>query len=263
MLHLRKHLPEVIKQLAGKFIFLFLDYDGTLAPIAQTPGQARILPELKKILSRLALRKGFKLAVVSGRALEDIKKRINLKHIVYAGNHGLQIEGPEIKHQIPVPVGYKRILRRIRAGLKQRLGGVKGILLEDKGLSLALHFRLVDRKQVNLVKNIFRQITNQYLKRKMIRIRPGKEVLEVMPAIEWNKGKIVKWLLAGHAAKISSKETAPIYIGDDATDEDAFAALKGKGVTVVVGRRKHSRAAYYLMDTGEVRDFLKRILTIK
>jgi trehalose-phosphatase len=256
-------LEKIKRSLTGKYLFLFLDCDGTLTPIVDTPDKAIILPETKRLLYSLSQKKNCKIAIISGRALVDIKKKIGLKNIIYSGNHGFQIEGPKIKHEMAVPLGYKKILERIKIQLKEKLSGAKGVFVEDKKLSLALHFRLADRQQLPFIKTIFHESVILYLVRNKIKIRPGKKILEVMPPVHWDKGKIVLWLLARQEALSKSGKIIPIYIGDDATDEDAFKALKNRGLTVFVGHTGSSQAKYYVKNVKGVYELLKYILDIQ
>jgi len=263
MKNIFNYRDKLREELSNKYIMLFLDYDGTLTSIAKTPGKAVISHETKILLSLLSQKKNCRVAIISGRTLADIKKMVGIKNIIYSGNHGFQIEGPKIKYEMAVPLGYKKILERIKIQLKEKLSGIKGVFVEDKKLSLALHFRLADRQQVPLVKTVFHESVILYLVRNKIKIRPGKKILEVIPPVHWDKGKIVLWLLARQEALSRSEKIIPIYIGDDTTDEDAFKALKNRGLTVFVGRVDSSQAKYYVKNIKEVHELLKYILDIQ
>lgn len=244
-------------------MFLFLDCDGTLAPIVNTPDEAVIPQKTKSLLGLLSQKKNCSIAIISGRGLGDIKRIIGLKSIIYSGNHGFQIEGPKIKRELAVPRGYKKILQRIKVQLKKNLSGVKGAFVEDKKLSLVLHFRLAGKRQMPFIKDTFRKSTILYLAKNKIKISPGKKILEVRPPVHWDKGRIVSWLLARQALMLKNNNISPIYIGDDLTDEDAFKALKGKGLGVFVGKPANSKADYYLNNTEEVTEFLRFIMDLK
>ncbi|MBM3244675.1 MAG: trehalose-phosphatase [Candidatus Omnitrophica bacterium] len=260
MRHTFYDLEKIKRDLKGKYIFLFLDYDGTLTPIVKTPDKAIISQETKRLLYALSEKNNCRIAIISGRDLVDIKKMVGLKNIIYSGNHGLQIEGPKIKHELAVSSGYKKILRSIKIQLKERLCGIKGVLIEDKKLSLALHFRLVDRKQLPFVKTVFHEIIILYLAKNKIKIKYGKEVLEVRPPVQWDKGKVVLWLLARQKFAKAGAEVLPVYIGDDITDEDAFKAFQRLGITILVGKPKPSYAHYYLKNPDEVKELFRRII---
>lgn len=263
MKHIFKEWDKLKKEIAGKYIMLFLDYDGTLAPIAGRPEDAHIPNKAKEALERLSRVRDCKLSVISGRGLEDIKKMVGIRDIAYSGNHGLEIEGPKIKFKHTIPARYRGILRNIEARLKERLSSVEGVFVENKGFSLALHFRLAKEEAVSFIKDVFREATTAYLLKNNIKVRPGKKVLEVRPPTEWDKGKIVLWLLARQEANLGDAKVLPIYVGDDLTDEDAFEALKKRGLTIFVGTPRQSHARYYLEDTKEVLELLRRILKIK
>ncbi|MCM8779455.1 MAG: trehalose-phosphatase [Candidatus Omnitrophica bacterium] len=245
------------KDIKNKNIFLFLDYDGTLTPIADTPDKAVISRKTKGILERLSRIPKFRLAIISGRALSDIKNLVGIEGIIYTGNHGLEIEGEKIKFRSPVFEYSKVIIRKIKNDLSKKISHFKGAFIEDKGLTLSLHYRLMDKNNISSLKNIFNDTIQPYLIEKKIRVTMGKKVLEVRPPLKWDKGKVVLWLLAKQRLK---DEIFPIYLGDDVTDEDAFFALRGKGLTIFVGKPKRSYAQYYLRNTQEVLEFLERIL---
>jgi trehalose-phosphatase len=256
------HWNKLKEGLNNKYIMLFLDYDGTLASIAKTPDKAVIPQETRRLLSLLSQRKNCRIAIISGRDLVDIKKMVGLKNIIYSGNHGFQIEGPKIKYELAVSLSYQEALQRIKTQLKEKLSGIRGVFVEDKNLSLAVHFRLADRKQLPIIKSIFHEITAVYLVKNKIKIRSGKKVLEVRPPVQWDKGKVALWLLARQMFALKKESVLPIYIGDDLTDEDAFKALKRKGLTVFVGEPGNSKANYCLRDTREVAKFLRLILDL-
>lgn len=262
MIHLFSHCQKLKAQLKNKLLFIFLDYDGTLAPIVDTPKEALLSRKTKTLLRNLAKCPRCKIAIISGRGLGDIKKTVGLKNIIYAGNHGLEITGPEIKLVSPLSRRLKGVIRNICAELKTKLGGTKGVLIEDKGLSLSVHYRLVARKLRTRVKTIFHRITISYRSRQKIKVKAGKMVLEVIPPVSWDKGKAVLWLMATRKFARAGKMLFPIYIGDDTTDEDAFKVVKNKGLALFVGRPKKSFARYYLRNSYEVREFLEQVLAI-
>ena len=263
MEHLSFQLNKLKDSLKDKFIFLFLDYDGTLTPIVQSPDKAVISGKTREILMRLSKNPHCRVAIISGRALKDIKNKIGLEGIIYAGNHGLEIDGPKIKFKTPVSSGHMTILKKIKTILKKKLSKIRGAIIEDKGLTLSVHYRLVDTKDTWLVKTIYHETLVHYIVSNKVKIRPGKKVLEIRPPLEWDKGKIVLWLLARRKFILNGEPYVPIYIGDDITDEDVFRALKNTGLTVFVGDPENSHAKCYLRNTQEVTEFLEQILKIK
>lgn len=262
-----KNLIDALKSLkeglTARPLFLFLDYDGTLAPIADTPSKARISRETKEVLKQLSKTPGCRVAIMSGRTLKDIKKMVSIDGIIYSGNHGLEIEGPKIKFESPAPVRIKNLLKKIKADLSEKLSRIRGVFIEDKGPALGVHYRLVNAQDEYAVKNIVHSVLNPYRLERKVRLKYGKKVFEIRPPMKWDKGHATLWLLARQRF-ISKEEPLPIYIGDDLTDEDAFRALKDRGITIFVGEGRHlSRARYYLKDSKEVLYFLKQILQLR
>ncbi len=253
---------HIKKKFRGKYFFIFLDFDGTLVPIVETPDKAILPEEVRTLLREITNSPRAKVAFISGRTVGDIKNRIGLKNAIYSGNHGLEIEGPKIKFEPVVTPRFRKVLEKIRASLKVKTSSLKGVLIEDKGLSLSLHYRLAEKKQISQIKTIFHEVVILPLVKNKIRIKCGKMVLEVRPPVDWDKGKVVLWLLARQAFVSKAAQVMPIYIGDDITDEDAFKALNKKGLAIFVGEPQKSYAQYYLKDPNEVVDFLKRISTM-
>ena len=264
MKYLFKEAKKWAKKLSGSSIFLFLDYDGTLVPIARTPDEAIASDGVKKLLSELSQLHQCRLAIISGRSLKDIKRIIGLKGVIYAGNHGLELEGPGISLKKRVPLKSISRIRLICEVLKRKLSKIKGVLIEDKGLTLSLHYRLASRKDMPTIKNIFYESVADDMFKGSVAVKTGKKVLELRPVAGWDKGKVVSWLLDRQfLASKRGVRHLPVYIGDDITDEDAFKVLRSKGLTVFVGRPKISYARYYLKNTREVLRFLREITELK
>lgn len=256
-----KGLKNIKKKIAGKKIFLFLDYDGTLTPIVDSPDKAVLSKETKKSLIKLVRNPKFKIAIISGRSLKDIKKKVGIPGIIYSGNHGLEIEGPTIKYENNISVEYLTILNEIRPILRDSLSHFKGVINEDKKMTLSIHYRLAEKKIIPQIKTVIQQNISYYLRGKKINIREGKMVLEITPNVEWDKGRAVLWIL-NHPG-ISENNFYPLYFGDDLTDEDAFRALKSYGITILVGKKKKSNAQYFLNDVLEVDKFLEQLIQKK
>lgn len=263
MKYLFNEWNKVEGRIKDKYLFIFLDFDGTLVPIVDTPDKAMLPNKIKILLKKIVDNPMLKLALISGRAIKDIKNKIGLESIIFSGNHGLEIEGPKINFKPMVSQRYKVIMERIKNELEQRIHLINGAFIEDKGLSLSLHYRLVSKGQIPLLKTIFHEAIIAYLIKNKIRIKPGKMVLEVRPPVEWDKGKVVLWLLSRQIFALNKDNILPIYIGDDLTDEDAFKVLRRKGLTVLVGQPGNSNADYYLKNTEEVAEFLRLISDLK
>lgn len=256
--------PAKIEELLhNKFILLMLDYDGTLTPITGVPHKAAIPQETRELLQKLSKNYNCKISIISGRSLKDIKNMVGIQDIIYAGNHGFEIEGPKIKFESQVPPKFKSAIRNIAKELSERLSGIKGIIVEDKVLSLSIHYRLAGEKDIPELEKTISEVTGSSDVRDKIKVNLGKKVYEIKPNLKWDKGKIALWLLARQQFVMGENEVLPVYIGDDVTDEDAFKALKKQGLTIFVGVPGDSKANYYLKNTEEVIRFLRLISQLK
>ncbi|MBL8013344.1 MAG: trehalose-phosphatase [Candidatus Omnitrophica bacterium] len=257
MKHFLKEWSHIEQKMEGQVLVLCFDYDGTLTSIMDTPDQATLSQENKQLLEQLS--KLCTVGIVSGRALEDLKAKINLKNIVYIGNHGLEINGPQLKFESMSPPTEKALFDYLRNKLSAELSVVPGAWVEDKGLTLSVHYRLADAKDEPVIRKIFLKVCSPYVVTHKIRLTEGKLVLEIRPFIDWDKGKALLWLLAKERKMRGHARVLPVFLGDDKTDEDALAAISKTGLGVVVGINRSSKATYFLRNTDEVTEFLKRI----
>jgi len=261
MRYLFAQWKNIEERLKDKKIFLLLDYDGTLAPIVRRPEEARIPEDTRSVIQALVKNPGCRVAIISGRELKDLQEKVGIQGIIYAGNHGLELEGPRIRFRKFLSKGYTQALQKLRVELTRKMSPFRGVIIEDKGLSLSIHYRRVPQKAVAQLKTVFHETVITSFIADTVRIKEGKMVLEIRPPVEWDKGKIVLWLLARQQFAAGGKRVFPVYIGDDSTDEDAFRALKDKGLTVLVGSPAvQSQARYYVRDTQEVYNLLRLII---
>jgi trehalose 6-phosphate phosphatase len=262
--HLLSAWPKVALQLRdARHILLLTDYDGTLTPIVERPELANLIESTRLTLEALARLRGFRVGVISGRALTDLKDKVGIRGIIYAGNHGMEIEGPGISFVNPLAQEFRPLLSIVHYVLSRTVGRIKGVMVEDKGLSLSVHYRLVEEDKTEEVKDTFHRITGGAEVLGKIKITSGKKVYEVRPAVTWDKGKAVKLLMKRHGKGGRKSRLLPIYIGDDLTDEDGFKVIEnyGNGLSVFVGEEgQHSAARYSLKSPTEVAAFLKLLL---
>lgn len=250
-------LTGLNKKLRGRKVFLFLDFDGTLSPIVNNPSEASISREMKNTVEQCA--EAFHVAIVSGRDLNDLRERIRINDIIYAGSHGFRIKGPEglkMKHRksqeiIPDLVD-------IASDLKDEIGEkISGVYVERKTFAIAVHYRNVDERLLPDIEHAIRKILKKYPDMKT---GTGKKIIEIKPALDWNKGRAVEWILESLGLK-DDPGIMPMYIGDDITDEDAFRSIYFKGIGILVGHHgKHSAAHYRLKNVDEVSAFLRKLL---
>ena len=245
---------QLIGVVGGRRPFVCLDFDGTLSEIVSDPDAARLVDGAAKALENLAAH--CPVAILSGRDLADVRDRIGIPGIWYAGSHGFELIGPDGSHHhndaadAAVP-----ILESAAAELNDALKHVPGAYVEHKRYAVAVHFRNVSPDRVAEVV----ATTHRHGQRHGLRVTGGRKVVELRPDIDWDKGSALAWIrdLIHETGRV-----LPIYVGDDLTDEDAFDAIRSNGIGVVVrhdedGDRPTS-AQFTLNNPDEVQEFLRR-----
>ncbi|MFC2007922.1 trehalose-phosphatase [Chloroflexota bacterium] len=246
-------------------LLLLSDYDGTLTPIVGHPDDARLAPEVMEKLSALAESPAFSVGIISGRSLRELRDMVGIAGIYYAGNHGFEIEGPGLNYVNTAAEAARGVLKDLARQLATGLEGIDGVVIQDKGLSLSVHYRLVKETEEKRTGEIFLRITSPLLHEGKIRTTAGKKVWEVRPPIDWHKGKAVGVISDEIRALLKLEQVLTIYLGDDTTDEDAFRVLHlPEGWGIFVGpENPASGAAYFLDSTAEVAEMLSRLLELK
>jgi len=240
----------------AKHIFLCADFDGTIVPIRPRPEEANLSCGRRRLLEKISKLNSLSLGIISGRALKDIKQKVGLEGLIFAGNHGLEIAYKKGHFIYPAAKRCIPLIAKIARKLAKEISHFPGAVLEEKTLTLSLHYRLVKGGNLPRLKAVFLRAARPYLATGELRLSLGKKVWELRPSIEWDKGKALLWLVR----KLRAKQALVIYIGDDLTDEDAFRALNGiGGLSILVGRRKASLARYYLKGTSDTQKFLTAI----
>jgi len=257
MPHLLNVWPRVSQLISGaSHVLLLSDYDGTLAPIAERPELATLPERTRELLSSLQESDRITAGVVSGRGLADLKEMVAIPGLFYAGNHGMEMEGPGWQFVHSQAEELEPLLARLREVLEEQLGNFEGVLVEGKDLTLSVHYRLTPWP---LREEFFRGL-GYTLERcgrgDDLRVTRGKEVVEVRPRVDWDKGKAILRL-----AESAPPGSLAMYFGDDLTDEDGFAAVHElNGMSVFVGpARQPTRALYRVDDPGEVATALELI----
>jgi alpha,alpha-trehalase len=238
---------------SGNLSAIFLDYDGTLTPIVSRPEEAWLSDSMRQTLRLLAAR--VPVAILSGRDLDDVRGRVHVDGIVYAGSHGFDIAGAGgLRRELGT--AYLSVLGAAERELREALDEIPGAQLERKHFSVAAHYRNVSE---NDAFRVALAVDTVEARHRDLRRIDGKKVYELLPRIEWDKGKAVIWLL--EALGLGRGHVRPIYIGDDRTDEDAFRALKECGVGILVGHESQPTSATYLLKgPSEVERFLGELL---
>jgi trehalose 6-phosphate phosphatase len=258
-------LPHALERVAGwadawrntGTLVLLLDFDGTLAPIVDRPELAAMPDSTRRALERLMAMAGVEVAVVSGRGLADARERAGIPGIAYAGNHGMEIHGPGIDRIHPEAAAARPVLERAAAALRDAVSVIPGAFVEDKELTLSVHFRLAPRERLEELHGIIHRVVDPL---PGVHLTEGKQVIEVRPNVDWNKGKAVLFLLE----QMRPPAGAPVlYFGDDRTDEDAFRALRGagagQGVLVAEHPPAESAASSFVREPAEVGEVFARL----
>ncbi|MCI0330463.1 MAG: trehalose-phosphatase [candidate division Zixibacteria bacterium] len=252
MKNLWKARREVLERVwAAPQVLLLPDYDGTLVPIRPTPELARLSSERKKILAGLALKPAFDVGILTGRSLKDIQKAVKIPGLFYAANYGLVIATAKEKWVHPGAQKRASILKRMLPSLRRILSGYPGVRVEDKALTVAVHYRRY-REAVEPLRQKMMRFLKVYGGR--FRLAPGKKIFEVYPAVAWDKGKALSKIQALLGFR---KRPLVIFFGDDRADEEAFRQMRHQDISVAVGRSKKTAARYFCRNSDEVIRFLK------
>jgi trehalose 6-phosphate phosphatase len=241
---------------------VFFDFDGTLSDIVDDPDSARPVAGAVEALQELAAQ--CPVAVLSGRDLADVTKRLGLPGIWYAGSHGFELTAPDgTHHQNDAAAAAIPVLERAAAELRDQLGSIPGVRVEHKRFGVAVHYRNVARDRVGEVA----AAVHAAGRRDGLRVTTGREVVELRPNVDWDKGKTLRWVMDHLREAQSAGPLVPIYIGDDITDEDAFDAVRQDGIPILVRHDEdgdRATAALFVLDSpakvGEFTDRLARQL---
>ena len=222
------HRDELATRLEGKRLAVFLDFDGTLAPVVDRPDMAALSESMRRVVGTLAER--CPVIVISGRDRKDVHERVGLDNLVYAGSHGFDIAWPDNGTEpLADCTKFCDLLAEVGEALERKLGPVDGVIIEPKSCSVAVHYRLTDEAGAVAVKAVVEGLLASHPR---LRGVSGKKVYEILPGLAWDKGKAVLWMLK--ALDLDGPDVVPVYVGDDITDEDAFNALEGRGICVYV-----------------------------
>jgi trehalose 6-phosphate phosphatase len=235
---------------AAQNISLFLDFDGTLAPIVDDPAEVWLDPSTRSALAELSGKNDIVTTIISGRAIYDLRMRVNLPDLIYAGNRGLEISGRRLEFVEPVAASQSGQLLEITDLLAAGLHSIPGVWVEFKGLTTTVHYRRAADADVPVIERAVRAAVTPFPN--LFQVDPGKKALDIVPRTGWHKGCAVSWILG----RLGLWDSLCIYFGDDGTDEDAFGTLS-RALTVKVGADSESRAKYHVESPTEVREFLQ------
>ena len=254
-------LPDGLQALdltTERQLAVFYDFDGTLSEIVEDPDSARLVDGAADALTSLSA--ACPVAILSGRDLADVRERIGLPGLWYAGSHGFELTGPDgTHHQNPKAAASIPVLAGAAADLADQLGRIPGVVVEHKRFGVAVHYRNAARDRVGEVAAAVRTAGQ----RTALRVTTGREVIELRPNIDWDKGKTLHWVLDYIRDNEGAGPLLPIYLGDDITDEDAFDAVDDDGIAILVRHSddgdRATAARYALDDPDRVREFTERL----
>ncbi|WP_420847889.1 trehalose-phosphatase [Mycobacterium riyadhense] len=239
---------------------VFVDFDGTLSEIVARPQQAALVEGAADALRALVTQ--CPVAVISGRDLADVRDRVKVDGLWFAGNHGFELLAPDGSHYQKPTAEEVSNLALAAARLVQTLSDIPGIAVEHKRFAVAVHYRNADPKCVDRVIETVRRLGRV----EGLRVATGRQVIELRPNIHWDKGSAIQWireLTIGNDGGTTHSDTLPLYIGDDLTDEDAFDAVRRGGVGIVVRHDENidrpSAASFRLENPSSVAEFIRQL----
>ena len=246
---------EVTNRPAGSALLLLLDFDGTLAEFHADPSAPRLTSQRWDLIDRISVQRGTAVGIVSGRRLDDLRRRTRLPDRIYhAGLHGLEIE-----------IEGERTVHPDLHSAEERLEGLAGCLarilvdhpdafVEDKRASVAVHVRRLPVERRQIVLTLADTLAAPWIAAGRVRRLEGDAVVEYLPDISGHKGEALRWITADCEQRLR-RPVWVAYVGDDITDEDAFRAITS-GISVLVGLRP-TEATHKLNGITEVDLFLR------
>jgi trehalose 6-phosphate phosphatase len=252
---------EVLEKYKTPETAIFTDIDGTISEIVPRPHEAEVDQEMRGIL--LEIQKRYKLlAFITGRSVENARNMVDIEDALYIGNHGMEyLKGNQVIID-PEAAHYQSQIRNIEEVLKNKLN-MNGLILENKRISLAVHYRLI--KEQEKAKATILKIINTLNLSPDLAVFPGRKIIEIKPTTGRNKGTIIREMVKKYGIK------QLIYLGDDTTDQDAFKIIRElnknsfTGISIVVLSEETPQkviedADYSVGNIKELEDFFNWLL---
>ena len=228
---------EIVRRKGRSHLLLLCDFDGTLCEFNPDPQAVHLDDSRRAVLARLSARPCCTVGVVTGRRLADVRGRLgDVGEVYIAGFHGLEIDSPRASFVHPDATAASEAMTAIAGRVAPSIRRLPGVFIEDKGLSIALHYRDAEPAHHVVAQSIFVDAARDDLEAGRLRLLPGSSVVELLPNTSWNKGAAVEWILD----RVHQEQGAPIlavYIGDDVTDQPALAAVRSNGVAIAASSR--------------------------
>lgn len=235
---------DVLARFARTRVLVAFDFDGTLAPIVRDPARARLRPVTRRLLVRVA--RLYPCVVISGRARADVLRRVSMTGVrTVIGNHGME---PWNAPEEPRPD-----VRRWAHVLRQRLERRRGVTVEEKQYSVSVHYRRARRKRETRA-----AILRAAASLRPVRLIGGKDLVNFLPRAAMHKG------VALEQERIRRRCRTAIYVGDDDTDEDVFAAGRADRLLAIrVGARSSSQAPYFVRSQVRIDALIRELIALR
>jgi len=248
---LKLKAKRVLKHMRSADKIFFFDFDGTLSVIVDNPPDSKPVAGAEGILEQITCIGGCFVCVISGREINDIKKRLKVKGAIYCGNHGAEIEGRGIDFKYKMTAAQKKDLKQASAYVENVFSGVPGFIKEYKGYAAAFHYRKVKPEYTRKIERWFLNAEKNGMEG--IRIRKGKKVFELLPEKFWGKADAVNLI----SAKFGIPKAGIFFAGDDTTDIETFHLLGKAPYKLFVGGKRELGADLYLKNPKELIRFLE------
>lgn len=244
-------LDEVAARVrAAPHLLLGCDFDGALAPVYDNPAAPTLSAEVRRPLTELAATGRVTVLVGSGRPAGDLRAHANIPNLIVAGNHGLELSGPDWEHVDPAVAETEPLIHQLAEKLTKALEPIAEADVEDRRLSVAVRCREGTAECRDAVRSAVHQVlansSHPFV------LTTGPRSFDIRARVYWTKGEAIKWLLA----HVGQPDALVVFVGGDPTDEDAFAALPD-GISVRVGHGPETAARYHVDGPDGVRKFLE------
>ena len=237
-----------------------MDFDGTLAEFSVDPTAVTLPASRQALLQSIGKRADLSAGIVSGRRITDLRERVSgNSSLFFAGLHGLEIEGPDLRFVHSAVALAAPAIGILAKELRRAVKPLSGVFIEDKTLSVVLHTRGASKADQLHATTRFTALAEPLLNDGTLRLQRGDYILELLPNIDWAKGDAVRAIIR-HVEGLTKETVWPVYIGDDATDEDAFEEIGGTGLTIGVTQRV-AGASFVIDNPTAVESFLKAVLS--
>ncbi len=245
--------PEIQAKIAARpRLLVALGFDGILSPTVPRPSEAAVPEDTRALLSKLGSSPRITLSFLSGRSLYDIQNRVGMQDAFYAGNHGMEIRGPGLESSDGLAVSCRSDLVDALTSLAKCTKLHRGVFIEDKGMTVTVHWRQADSGERARLRELLEVIVRSHPR---LKIFAGEACWELRARASWNKGDALRQILA----HLQLKPADTIYLGEEFTDEDAFAQLPD-GLSFCVGGTAATAARYRLPKAADAAQFLFCVL---